>query len=142
MRGDKRMPRIVLAASACMVLAGCSVTKDIPAAESEISKFHQELNAASFDAIYTAAGAEFKASQDQSATNQFLSAVHRKLGAFRSGKSTGWKDNATTTGHFVTIDYSAKYDRGDAEESFVFRMDGEKAILTGYHINSTALIVN
>jgi hypothetical protein len=132
--------RKMAAVMACGLLAGCSMNKDIFAADAGISKFHQDLNAARFDEIYTESGAEL--STTQAALIQFLSAVHRKLGNFQSGSSTSWNDNVTTTGHFVTIGYSAKYDRGGADENFVYRIDGPRAILAGYHVNSTALVVN
>ena len=137
------MRKAVAGLAACLSLAGCSVTKDVPAAESAIGKFHQQLNAGSFDAVYAEAGAEMKGVDNPAASfNRFLSAIHRKLGAFQTGSSTSWKDNVTTTGHYVTIDYAARYERGAADENFVFRFEGSRAILAGYHINSTALIIN
>ena len=41
----------------------------------------------------------------------------------------------------VTINYQAQYEKGAASEQFVFRIDGGKALLAGYNINSDALIL-
>jgi hypothetical protein len=69
-----------------------------------------------------------------------LSAVHRRLGNFQSGTDTGWYDKVTTNGHFLTINYSAKYDRAAATESFPYRVEGAQALLVAFNITSPALI--
>ncbi len=122
-------------------LSGCSVANDTPLAEAGVTEFHRKLDAGQFDAIYAGSAQELKASATQTEMNQLLSAIHRKLGNFVSGSSKGWNDSVTTNGHFLTLNYAAKFAGGPADETFVYRIDGGRAVLAGYHINSMALIV-
>jgi uncharacterized protein DUF3887 len=122
--------------------AGCSPLQDTRAADAGIATFHQKLNTQDFAGIYAGAGPEMKAATTQDALVRMLAAINRKLGKFQSGKDIGWNDNVNTSGHFLTVNYSAQYDRGAATESFVYRVDGSQAQLVGYHISSDALILN
>jgi hypothetical protein len=71
---------------------------------------------------------------------KLLGAMHTKLGPFRSGQTTNWNDNASTNGHYVTLTRQAQFGRGPGTEEFVFRIDGDRAVLAGYHVNSNLLI--
>jgi hypothetical protein len=123
-------------------LASCSVGQDLPAANAAVGAFHQKLNAGDFAGIYDAASPDLKNLSSQADFTQLLSAVHRKLGNYQSGSAGSWNDNVNTTGHFISLTFSAKYERGSADESFVYRVDGAKLALAGYHVSSNALIVN
>jgi len=128
--------------AALMALGGCSASEDVASAERGIATFHEKLNSGHLDAIYDEAGPEMKKAAARSDLILLLSAVQRKLGHFKSGKVATWNDNATTNGHFVTLNYSAQYDRGVADENFVYRLDGQNALLVGYHVQSTAFLLN
>ena len=128
-------------AGVAVALGGCSFGKDVPIAEKAIDGFHAQLDAGHYDAIYDAGSADLKATAKKEEMNALLAAVHRKLGAFKSGKTDGWNDNVTTGGHLVTLSYSASYEHGAAAEQFVYRLAGSQAQLAGYHVNSNALIL-
>jgi hypothetical protein len=123
-------------------LAGCSPAQDTKTATAEISAFHQKLDAEDFEGIYQTADPAFKAASPEPSFVPLLAAIHHKLGKFQSGSMAGWNDNVTTNGHFITLNYSAKYERGDAMENFVYRVDAQPARLVGYHVSSNALIMN
>lgn len=122
-------------------LGGCSFGKDVPIAEKAADAFHAQLDAGQFDAIYAGGSADLKATAKPADMTALLSAVHRKMGAFKSGKTAGWNDNVTTDGHMITLNYSATYQNGAASEEFVYRMDNGQARLAGYHINSNQLVL-
>jgi len=124
-----------------VALAGCSIGQDVPLAEAEATNFHKLLDAGKFDAIWQGASADLTSSPKAN-FEKLLDAVHRKLGAFKGAQQQGWNDQATTSGHFITLTYQSHYEKGDAAENFVYRIDGGKAHLAGYHINSDALIYN
>jgi hypothetical protein len=126
----------------CVGLAACSPSADTKAAEDAISSFHVDLNAGNFDKIYDRSSSELKAAATKEKFTKILNAVHSKLGTFKSGKSDGWNDNVTTGGHFVTISYQASYEKGAAAENFVYRVQGDQAVLVGYHVNSDALLLS
>ena len=67
-------------------------------------------------------------------------AIHAKLGNFCFGRTVGWNDNVSTGGHFVTLRREAQFDRGAAQEEFVFNIVSGKTAMVGYHISSNALI--
>ena len=136
------MRKALLGFFVLLVLSACSAGKDVPVAETGVADFHQKLNNGDFDTIANEASADFKAATKQDDFIKLLSVVHRKLGNFQGGKSTGWNETVATGGTTVTLNYSAPYDNGTADENFVFRIEEGKAVLLGYHINSMALILN
>lgn len=136
------MRKIFLTAAGLAILAACAPATDLPEGEAGIAAFHQKLNAGDFDGIYQATSPQFALNTSRDASEQLMAAIHRKLGAFQSGSSASWTESIATSGHRLTINYSAQYERGAAMESFVYRFDGGKARLSGYHISSNALIVN
>ena len=136
------MGKAFLGLFVCALLIGCSASDDIPKGEATIAEFHQKLNAADFDAIYDGSSPDMQKATAKEDFIKFVSAVHRKLGDFQSGKTSGWNDTVATGGHFLMLSYAATYEKGDATENFKFQIKDGKAILTGYQINSNALIVN
>jgi hypothetical protein len=67
--------------------------------------------------------------------------VHRKLGVVASSDRQTWNVNYNTSGSYVTLTYRTKYAEGEATEQFVYRLESDKALLSGYHISSNALIL-
>lgn len=123
------------------ILCGCSMSADTAVAERAVPKFHDQLDAGRFDAIYADSADELKKATTQQDFVAFLDAVHRKLGNTKASNKTGWNVNYQTSGSFVTLGYKTTFDGGSAQEQFVFRLQDETAALVGYHINSTALIL-
>ena len=125
-----------------VVLAACSMGRDVPAATAAIDRFHAALNAGRFAPTWEGAAPELKSASAEPAFLRLLDAVHRKLGAFKSGKASGFNENVSPEGTFVTIGYASAYERGQAIEQFVYRMNDGKPTLAGYHVTSDALILN
>jgi len=123
------------------LLYGCSISADTSLAEQAVPKFHEELDAGHFDAIYDASADELKNATTQQEFVALLEAVHRKLGNTKASDKTSWNVNYQTSGSFVTLGYKTTFDGGSAQEEFVFSLHDKAAILVGYHINSTALIL-
>jgi len=117
------------------------MTADTAIAEQAVPRFHEQLDAARFDAIYNESGDELKKASTQKDFVALLEAVHRKLGNTKSSGKTSWNVNYQTSGSFVTLGYKTSFDGGDAQEQFVYRLQDKAALLVGYHINSTALIL-
>jgi hypothetical protein len=132
----------IVFAAAVVVLAGCSIGADVPAAKNAAEKLHRQLDAGKFAEIYRGSSQEMKSAIPEAGLVQLLDAVHRKLGKFVSAPDPGWNDQLNTGGHFITLSYQSKYERGEATETIVFRIDGGAAKLAGYNIQSQALIVN
>jgi len=126
--------------AAISLLAGCNAAADTKAGEAGVASFHTSLNAGKFDQIYADTDPEFKSITTKADFTKLLTALHTKLGNFQSGKTIGWNDNATTGGHYLTLNTEAKYERGAGQEQFVFKIQDGRAVMIGYHVSSNALI--
>ena len=129
-----------LLAALLIALAGCSMSADSKLAEQAVVRFHEMLDAEQFDAIYDQSSDGMKSSVTKERLVSLLQAVHKKLGVTRASDLQGWNVNYQTSGSFVTLTYATTYAQDKAEEKFVYRLEGEKALLAGYHIESDALI--
>ena len=71
---------------------------------------------------------------------KLLNAVHTKLGKVKESTNQGWnvRQFNLTTG--VTMTQETVFEKGKGTEEFVFILDGKKAALVNYHINSMDLI--
>ena len=136
------MRRPLLAIAFALLLGACSASADTQAAEDGVARFHEALDRGKFNVIYAGSGQDLKEVTSQQDFTNLLSAIHRKLGRFRSGKTIGWNVNYRTGGNFVTLNREAQFERGPAKEQFIFRLSGDRAILVGYHINSNTLITS
>jgi hypothetical protein len=133
--------RIITQVMIVALLAGCSMSADSKLAERAVPEFHRMLDAAQFDAIYNGAASDLQRMVTREKFVELLEAVHRKLGAATSSDRQTWKVNYNTSGTYVTLTYHTIYAEGDATEEFVYHLQGEQALLAGYHINSNALIL-
>jgi len=127
---------------ACLLIAttSCSFSKGKQLAESAVVEFHNQYNAGQFHDIYNQADDGFKRSDTEANLVQFFEAIHRKLGTVKWANQTRWYVNATTGGTFVTVSYDTDFSEGKGTEQFAFRINGNKALLYNYHVNSNLLI--
>jgi hypothetical protein len=135
------MHRIAVAAMAAALLGGCSMKADMDAGGKAIAAFHQAVDAGQYQKVWTDSAQDMKGATPEPRLTALLDVVHRKLGRFKAGSQIGFNDNVSGAGHVLTINYQAQYEKGPADEQFVFRLDGGRALLAGYHINSDALIL-
>jgi hypothetical protein len=119
---------------------GCGMQEGLKKSDAAVIKFHSQLNAAAFDQIYTDSGDALKENTTQKKFVDLLTAVHRKLGAVKSANRTNFFVNYAASGSTVRVNYSTQFDVDSATEEFIFRINADELRLTGYHINSDALI--
>lgn len=129
-----------LGVAAAVVLGGCALSGDVSAATKGVDGFHQQLNTGHYEQLYAAAAPAFKATTSEAKFDALLDMIQRKLGRFRSDKVTGWHVNATTGGTFTSLAVTSTYADGQAQEQFVFLMNGSRASLINFQINSPALM--
>ena len=123
------------------LLAACSGTGSANIAAKGVDQFHAELNAGHYAQLYEKSASEMKTSTKPDQFIAFLTGAHKKLGAFKSGKRVGWNDNHTTGGHFVTLQYESQFERGPAQEQFIYRLRDNQPFLVGYNINSAVFVI-
>ncbi len=132
--------KLILAALGALALGACNPVADTKAAEDGVAAFHHAMDAGQFEAIYQGSAADMKTSASQDDLIKLFTALHTKLGNYKSGKTVSWNDNSNTSGHYVTLVREAQFDRGPAKEEFVFRIEDKRTVLAGYHVSSNALI--
>ena len=110
--------------------------------DAAVQRFHQQLNAAEYQAICNDADEGFRSGQNQEDIIKLLTAVHKKLGAAGKDSLINLEVKATTNGTFTTAFYDTKFANGDATETFTWIKSGGGLKLYGYNIQSMALIVN
>jgi hypothetical protein len=136
------MTRIALVPGVlALSLLGCSMSADTAVAEKQVQTFHQLFDAGEFADIYDRSADELRKATSKREFVALLEAVHRKLGHTKSSDKVGWNVNYQTSGEFVSLNYKTAYENGDANEQFVFLMHDQTALLAGYVVNSTALIL-
>ncbi|MBN1256037.1 MAG: hypothetical protein JXA50_12240 [Deltaproteobacteria bacterium] len=69
-----------------------------------------------------------------------MNAVQRKLGKVTSTSNAGWRVNTFNFTTTVLMTQKTVFEQGEGTESFTFEMDGEKAVLVGWNIQSLDLI--
>jgi hypothetical protein len=87
------LKRISTLAVAVVALTACSGSSDMALAERAVERFHQQMNAQQFEAIYDEATEEFQKADPKEQTVDFLRIVAKKLGDVRSAKKTHWNAN-------------------------------------------------
>jgi hypothetical protein len=136
------MKRIWIALIAAAALAGCSAGADSAAADQAVTQFHSQLDGARYDEIINTAAPDFRNAKPVPDLVRFLEAVHLKLGPLKTTTKEGWRENYMTSGHSYVATYHSTFAKGEATETFTYRVDGANATLAGYFINSDALITN
>lgn len=125
-----------------LLVAGCSSGTDMTLAENGVATFHDQLDAANYDAIWNSAAPGFREGTPKSDYTKFMSAIHTKLGKVKSTDRQGWHVNYGTGGKAVTLSYATEFEKGAGVEQFVYLLEDDKARLFSYNVNSRALIVN
>lgn len=131
------MTRHALVIAAALALGGCSMGQGLATGGKAVDDFHRQLDAGQSAAIEAATGPEIKAMAGGFAV--VLDQVHRRLGKVKSSTRTGFNDSIDNGDHRLELTYDTKFERGDGDEEFVFRMIDGKPVLAGYHVNSDAL---
>lgn len=132
----KQLPiAAAIALASILALSGCGLKKDTKAADAAIERFHQHWNADEFKAIYDEAHASFrnKPAEESAATFARVKGVY---GQFKSATRRSWGFNSDRGVSDIKLKYDSIYDRRSAVEAFVYRMTGDKALLTSYEIMS------
>ena len=115
-------------------LAGAKVAKQ------SVDRFHSQFNRSEYHEIYVGATEEVRGAGEPD-TNAFLGKVHEKLGDFLHSDEPAYFANVSNNGTFVTLTDRADFTRGEAQEKFVWRIDGGQARLLDYRIDSRDLIM-
>lgn len=131
---------LVMVAVLLATATSCSLTKGKGIAEAAARQFHDRYNAGQFHEIYSETDEGFKKATSEADFTALLEALRRKLGTVKETNPAGWGVNATPMGTMATLGYDVEFSEGKGQEQFVFRINGDKAMLFNYNVNSPLLI--
>jgi hypothetical protein len=126
--------------SVLLTCCSCSFGKDMSVAEEGVAQFHDQFNAGQFRDIYILSGEQLKKAAPQTQFINFLEGTRRKLGSVKRTSLINWNIKAKPGGTFTSLIYNTEFAEGKGRESFVFEINGEKAILVGYRIKSPLFV--
>jgi len=122
------------------MLTGCSGSSDMTLAERAVERFHQQMNAQQFEAIYDEATEEFQKADSKEQTVNFLRIVNTKLGDTRSAKKVRWDVNFGPWERTVVLGYETQFKEEVAREHFLYRVKDSQARLMSYNVQAKALV--
>ena len=124
-----------------VLLGGCSFAEDKDWGERAVARFHHLFAVSEYSQIYADTTEGFREAATEAEFVEFMSAVRRKLGNVRACELTGVEMTLDSAGTSIWLSYHTAYELGDATEQFVWIMEGEKARLESYQIDSKELIL-
>ena len=127
-------------AALMLAAGGCSSGADKEAAEAEIAQFRALYSHGNASAIYAAAHPELRKMSGRADFERFLRGVRGKLGRVKAAEQTGWRVNYATGGSTVQMAYSVTYEKGAGTEEFLYKREGDRLALLGFHVNSPDLV--
>jgi hypothetical protein len=136
------MLRNSVALAAVLVLASCGSTPDLGDAGKMVETFHVQLDAEDYDGIWATTSPDFRKASRKEDLQKFLTAVHTKLGKVRESKQITWQKMAHTSGSFTKVVMDTRFEKGTGQEEFMFQAGDNRTELSGYHINSTDMMIN
>jgi hypothetical protein len=135
-----KMTKLLVVAFCITLLTSCSMSKDTALAQAQISAFHSEFDAGSFQKIYSSSSPDLQKVESEGDFVKLLEVINRKLGNVKTSTQLTWRVFSGPSGTFVTIVNKSQFEHGSGDEQFVYRIHNGVAKLAGYHINSLALV--
>ena len=124
-----------------VLLGGCSFAEDKGRGERAVARFHHLFALSEYSQIYADTTEGFREAATEAEFVEFMGAVRRKLGNVRACELTGLEVNWDGEGTSLWLSYHTAYELGEATEQFVWVIEGEKALLESYQIDSKDLIL-
>jgi hypothetical protein len=114
------------------------------AGERAVQHLHALLDAGNGAQIVTEADPLFTSETSAAVATQFFRDLHAKFGGVRSSSLNTWIVNqqlaTEVRATFLRMDYRTQFAVGPATETFTWRIDGDRMLLAGYHIDSAAVL--
>lgn len=134
--------RRTFAVAAIFLLSSCSARQDLNVALQGVSQFHASLNSERYDSIWTNSTTEYQKTTTADQHRKLMAAVHRKLGDAGPWSTTGFFVNYSPTGPIIRLQGKTQFTRGEADESFIWRINSGKPELMQYNVNSNAFLLS
>ena len=120
---------------------GSGMTKGRALAAPAVEEFHRRYNAGDLAGIRAAGSEGFRKAAPEKEFLDFLGAMQRKLGKATASTEASWKVNVFNMSVRVISEQNTTFEHGKGVETFVFEVEGDHALLLGYHVNSADLVL-
>jgi hypothetical protein len=107
--------------------------KNAEMARREVADYHARYNKLQFREIHRTLDPSARWPDEKEYARVML-ANRSKWGAFISSSEVGARFFVGTNGRFITLQYESRYFGGNVDETFVFRMSNDRALLNSYTI--------
>jgi len=131
---------VCLAVVLSLATVACGLFDSVDVAETQVEIFHSRFNSGQYHQIYLEFDETLRQGTTETYFGEFMGAVHRKLGNLEEATRGGFDVRWDGAGKWVTLRYQSRFTHGEAVEEFVWHINGGKAKLVGYNINSLDLI--
>jgi hypothetical protein len=130
--------RVLILLPIAVTAGGCSTPDHLSRAEAEVPKFHQAWNDGRAEQIWYQATTPFQNKYPKEEFLALLSSIKMKLGRVKSSNRTAWQALYQGTAVLVSLTQTI-FERGEATETFGYRVEGAAAFLTVYFVHSPLL---
>jgi hypothetical protein len=110
--------------------------------EAAIQKLHTQIAQGACAAIWQEADASFQSAVTQDEFEKLCHVIPRRFGAFVKSEPGTWNINANDSGIHVRMSLKSQYEKGNAEEVFVFLKHDQHVRLVHYQILSPLLLAD
>jgi len=144
----RRAPAVCGVLARALIVAGlvasassCGLAEASGAADVAADRFHMLYQDEKWGEIYAEASPRLRQVTTEADFAELMSAIRRKLGAYRSASRTSVNVNATTDGTTVSQVFDTEFAEGHATEELRWSIVSGRAVLLYYNINSPLLIL-
>ncbi len=125
--------RAALLVLCCLLLASCGFRRSRILAEQGVKEFHDLMDREQYEAIYNASDDSLKKTMSLSDFVAYLRDIHSRLGNAKRSSVTGFSVNSSPgQGAQVALAMETEFDRGTAQERFLWRVTGGRTVLLDY----------
>jgi len=118
---------------------GKSTYQDYQIASAAADHFHQQLNTGDYDHIYESATDEFRRWGKREDLNRFFDNIRQKMGNAGTPSSLGFHVNWRNGVLWVDQTFNTKFEKGQAQEYFVWKIQQDQPRLYEYRIDAPNL---
>lgn len=117
----------------------CSTADDIVHAKQASAVLHDHFNNQRYDTILVQASDEYRQSVSVEQNRELFRGLRDKLGTATDSNVVGFRTMFSDAGRSLILTCSTKYQRGEAIETFTWRLTDGKILLMGYQVNNITL---
>ena len=114
------------------MLSGCAPDADRSQADRGVAEFHERFNRSAFGEIYDTADQSLRTTIPKDDFVSGLQAIRNGHGAAKTARQIAIDYNYSSDGRMVKILISTSFEKGDAEEQFIFMIDDHGPHLRSY----------